>query len=68
MADIPISVEALGDTLICDIANINLNEVFGSNVKDVLAEIEGTREGPGSEGLPIELGINLSKIFDNFDL
>jgi hypothetical protein len=48
-AEIPISEESLDDTLIRD---VNLDEVFDS------------REDPGSEGPPAELGVNLNKVFE----
>jgi hypothetical protein len=60
-AEIPISEESSEDALIRD---LNLDEVLDSNVEDALAEIEGTSEDRGSGGAAVELGINLSKVFD----
>jgi hypothetical protein len=60
-AEISISEESSEDALIRD---LNLKEVLDSNVEDALADIEGTSEDRGSEGAAVELGINLSKVFD----
>jgi hypothetical protein len=60
-AEISISEKSPEDALIRD---VDLDEVLDSNVEDALADIEGTSEDRGSEGAAVELGINLSKVFD----